>query len=162
MRPLQWPRDVSLADIPDQGPLRRDVPVFSLKIVRRLAGPDIQNLVDRFKKHLVAIAIESAEQCRVRQKSTGAYSENPTSLEHVIEHCHAGGDGGRMGVRHVNRAGTQLDLLGSGCDPRDERDARTDVLGSVRDVFADIALGAPHFVAYPQGSPLFFPRYPPI
>src|SRR5258705_7619251 len=114
MRPLQWPRNVSLADIPDQGPLRRDVPIFPLKILGRLGGPDIENLIDRFKKHLVAIGIEVAEQFRVREKSTGSYSENQTSLEHVIEHCHAGLDGGRMGVRHIDRAGTQLDLFGGG------------------------------------------------
>src|SRR5207302_7949040 len=113
---------------PYQCPLRLDVPVFPLKIVRRLAGPDIQNLIDRFEKHLVAIGIEVAEQFRVRQKSTGAYSENQSSLKHVIEHWHVSGDNGRMGVRHVNRAGTQLDLLGGGCDPCDERDARSDVL----------------------------------
>src|SRR5437899_12793169 len=137
MRPLQWPRNVSLADIPDQGPLRRDVPVFPLKIVRRLAGPDIQNLIDRFEKHLVAIGIEVAEQFRVRQKSTGAYSENQSSLKHVIEHCHASGDNGRMGVRHVKRAGTQLDLLGGVCDAYDDRDVRRYVLYSVGNVFAE-------------------------
>jgi hypothetical protein len=37
------------------------------KIVRRFAGPDIQHLVDRFEKHLVAIGVEIAEQFRVRQ-----------------------------------------------------------------------------------------------
>ena len=56
-----------------------------------------------------------------------------------------------MGVRHVDRAGAQLDLLGGGRDPRDERDARGDILGPVGDVLADIALGKPQFVGQQEG-----------
>ena len=45
-KPLQRPRDDSLADLPDQSLLRRDVPVFAREIIRRLAGPYLQHLVD--------------------------------------------------------------------------------------------------------------------
>src|SRR6202022_864125 len=134
MRPLQRARNVSLADLFYQGLLRRDVPVFSVKIIGRLAGPDIQNLIDRLKKYLVAIGVQITEQFRVRQKSAGAYSENQTSIEHVIEHRHTGRDSGGMSVRHIDRAGSQPDLLGGSRDPCNERDARGDVLGFVGDV----------------------------
>jgi hypothetical protein len=51
-----------------------------------------------------------------------------------------------MGVRHIDRAGAKPDLLGGGCDPRQERDAGSDVLGLVGDVFADIGFGKSQFV----------------
>ena len=51
-----------------------------------------------------------------------------------------GGKRGRMGVRHVDGAGTELDLLGRCCKPGDEGDAGCDVLGPVGDVLADIGL----------------------
>src|SRR5437899_3840406 len=98
MRPLQWSRNEPLADILDQSLLRRDVPVFSVEIIRRLTGPDIQNLVDGFKKHLVAVGVEIAEQLGIRQQSAGAYSENQTPVEHVIEHRHTCRDGGGMAI----------------------------------------------------------------
>ena len=155
MRPLQRPRDEALADILDQGLLRRDVPVFSLDIVRRLAGPDLQHLIDRFEKHLVAVGVEIAEQFGIRQQSAGADSENQAAVEHVIEHRHGGRDGGRMGVRHVDGAGAEPDLLGGGRDPGQERDAGGDVLGLVGDVFADIGLGEPEFVGQQEGFAVF-------
>src|SRR5216684_3593998 len=102
MRPLQRLCNKSLADILDQCLLRRDVPVLSLKIVRRLCGPDLQNLVDSLEEHLVAVGIEIPEQLRVRQKSAGADPENQTPAEHMVKHCHAGGYCGGVGVRHVD------------------------------------------------------------
>src|SRR3981189_141952 len=98
MRPLQRTRDEALADFLDQGFLRRDVPIFALKIVRWLAGPDLQNLIYRFEKHLVEIGIEIAEELSIRQQSAGTDPENQASVEHVVEHRQAGRDGGRMGV----------------------------------------------------------------
>src|SRR5258708_29968060 len=86
MRPLQRLSDKSLADILDQGFLRRDVPVFSGEIVRRFSRPDIQHLIDRFKKHLVAVGIEISAQLSVRQKPAGANSEYQAPLESMIEH----------------------------------------------------------------------------
>jgi hypothetical protein len=64
----------------------------------------------------------------------------------MIEHRHASRNGGRMSVRHVGRAGTQLDLFGGGCDPCDERNAGSDILGSIGDVFADVAFSEAQFV----------------
>src|SRR5260370_38861954 len=80
MRPLQWLCDKSLADVLDQSLLRRDVPIFPLEIVGRLAGPDIENLIDRFQKHLVTIGVEIAEQLRIRQEPARAYAENQTPI----------------------------------------------------------------------------------
>ena len=131
---------------------------FPMKIIGRLAGPDIQNLIDRFKKHLVAIGIEIAEQLGIRQQSAGADSENQAAVEHVIEHRHGGRDSGRMGVRHVDRAGAEPDLPGGGGDPGQECDAGGDVFGLVGDVFADIGFGKAElvgqqerFAVLPQG-----------
>src|SRR5437588_4430295 len=111
MRPLQRARDVSLANLLDQSFLGRDVPVFSLQIVGRLASPDIQDLIDSLKKHFVAIGVEIAKQFGVRQKSAGTDPKNETSVQHVIEHGDAGRESGWMSVRHIDRAGSQSNLF---------------------------------------------------
>jgi hypothetical protein len=46
-----------------------------------------------------------------------------------------------MGVRHVDGAGAELDPLGRGRNPGQERDARSDVFGLIGDVLADIGFG---------------------
>src|SRR5260221_10219953 len=116
MRPLQRPRNEALADILDQGLLCRDVPVFSVEIIRRLTGPNFQNLIDCFKKHLVAVGVEIAEQLGVRQQSAGAYTEDQTPVEHVIEHRHTGRDGGGMGVWNIQRPVSHPYCSGVGWD----------------------------------------------
>ena len=50
-----------------------------------------------------------------------------------------------MSVRHVDGAGAKLDLPGCGCEPRDESDAGSDILGLVGDVLADIGFGEAEF-----------------
>jgi hypothetical protein len=60
-----------------------------------------------------------------------------------------------MGVRHIDRAGTEPDLLGRGGDPREESDRRGDVLGLVGDVLADISLGESQFVSQQEGFAVF-------
>ncbi len=90
------------------------VPVFT---PRRLSGgspaPDRQHLIDR---------IQGTWHCgwRSRLPNTSASDSNPPGLmpkmkpaiQHVIEHCDLGGHIGRMIVRHVHRAGAELDLFG--------------------------------------------------
>src|SRR3979490_1218574 len=111
MRPLQRARDVSLANLLDQSFLGRDVPVFSLQIVGRLAGPDIQDLIDSLKKHFAAIGVEIAKQFRVRQKSAGTDPKNKPSVQHVIEHGDAGRESGWMGVLPIERAGSPANVF---------------------------------------------------
>ena len=66
-----------------------------------------------------------------------------------------GGDGRGMGVRHIDRAGAEPDLLGGGCDPGEERDAGGDVLGLVGDVLADIGFGEAQFVGQQESFAVF-------
>src|SRR2546430_13356191 len=55
MRTLQRTGDIALADFLDLRSLCGHRPVFTLKIVGRLARPDAEHLVDRFEEHFVAV-----------------------------------------------------------------------------------------------------------
>src|SRR5260370_19435945 len=162
MWPLQRASNESLADVLDHGLLRRYVPVLPLNIIRRFASPDIENLIDRFKKHGVSVGVELTEKFAIRQASAGADYENQASIEYVIEHRYAGRNGGRMGIGHIDRAGAKPDLLGGSGDPRQERDAGGDVLGLVGDVFADVSLGKPQFVGQQESLAVFLQGQLPI
>src|ERR1700722_20878810 len=67
-----------------------------------------------------------------------------------------------MGVRHVDGAGAELDLLGGGGDPGQEGDAGGDVLGPVGDMLADIGLGKPEFIGQQEGFTILPERLTPI
>ena len=119
MRPLQRLGDEALADLGHHGAARRDRPVFALDVVGRVAAPDREHLVDRLDEHGVAVGVEIAEQFRVGEQPARADAEDQPAIEHVIEHRDRGGNGRRMRVRHVDRAGTETDLLLS--QPRSRR-----------------------------------------
>jgi hypothetical protein len=60
-----------------------------------------------------------------------------------------------MGVRHIDGASAKLYLLGGGRDPRDERDARGDVLSLVGDVLANIGFGESQLVSQQESFAVF-------
>src|SRR5690349_16813836 len=117
MRPLQRARDEALTNVLDPRLFYRYVPVFALKIIWRFARPDLKNLIDRLKEHRVAISVEITKNFRIRQQSARADTEDQAAVEHVIEHRDRRCKRRRMGIRHVDGAGTKLDLLGRGGEP---------------------------------------------
>src|SRR5712691_1122475 len=80
----------------------------------------------------------------------------------MIKHCDRSRDRGRMGVRHVDSAGAELNLPGCRSEPGDECYAGSDVLGSVGDVLADISLGEPEFIGQKEGLAILVERKPPV
>ena len=93
---MQRTRDKALTDIFNQRLLHRYVPVFPVQIIRWLARPYFQNLIDRFQKHRVAVRFEIAENFRVGQQPAGADTEDQAAIEHMIEHRDRGRERGRM------------------------------------------------------------------
>ncbi len=162
MGSLQGTRNETLTDIPDQALLHRNVPVFALQIIRRFAGPNRQNLIDGFQKHRVAVGFEVAKNFGVGQQPAWADAEYKSPVEHVIEHRDRGSERSRMRIRHVDRAGAQLDLFGRRGEPRDKGDARRDVLGPVGDVLPDIGLGEAQLVRKQKRFTVFLEGQPPI
>ena len=162
MRPLQGAWDETLADILDQGLLNRYAPIFALQIIRRLAGPDLKHLIDRFQEHRVPVRFEITEDLRVRQQPAGADTEDQAAIEHVVEHRNRGSNRSRMRVRHVDGAGAEFDLFRRGGEPGDEGNAGGDVLGLVGDVLADIGLGEAQFVRQQESFAVLLQGQPPI
>src|SRR5256714_15211321 len=121
MRLLQGLCYEPLADMRNQRLFRRNAPVFSLDVVRRLARPDIQHLINRFEKHRVAVGVEISEQFRVGQQPARTDAENQAPIEHVIEHRHTGGGGGRVSGWAVYGAGPKPFLICNRLSPFEVR-----------------------------------------
>ncbi len=96
------------------------------------------------------------------RQAAWADAEDEAAVEHVIQHRDVGRDGRRMGVRHVDRAGSQPDLFGGGRNPRQERHAGGDVLRLVGDVFPDIGLGKSKFVRKQERFAILSQRLAPV
>src|SRR5687768_14736774 len=67
-----------------------------------------------------------------------------------------------MAVRHVDRAGAELDALGRIGERGDEHGAGGDVLGLVGRVLADITLDEAELVGEQEGLAILAQRLPPI
>jgi len=80
----------------------------------------------------------------------------------VIEHRDVGGDGGRMIVRHVDRAGTELDALRRLDQRADEHRARRDVLGAIGVMLADIAFDIAELVRKDERLAILAQRLSPV
>src|SRR3954468_22729468 len=111
MRLLKRPDDRSLPDLADDCLLRRDGKVFSGKSIRRLSPPDIENHIDAFQKHLIAIFAVVAESFRIRHQAAWTDAHNEPSLEQVIEHRDLSRNRDWVCVRHVDRAGAEHNVL---------------------------------------------------
>src|SRR5438105_15760367 len=98
MRLLQGLCYEPLADMRNQRLFRRNAPVFSLDVVRRLARPDIPYLINRFEKHRVAVGDEMSEQFRCGQQPARTDADDQASIEQVMEQSRTGRDGGRVSV----------------------------------------------------------------
>jgi hypothetical protein len=162
MRALQRLRNKALADIAQVMLLHADVPVFSLQVVRRIVLPDVQDLIDRFEKHRVAVGIEIAEYFRIREQSARRDSENETAIEHVVEHRDLCGDGRGMAIGHVHRAGSELDRFRAVDQARQEHQAGRDILGLIGDVLAGIALGESKLIGENKRLAVLAQRLAPI
>ena len=155
---MQRAGNYALANVFDQSPFDRDIPIFALQIIGRLAAPDIEDLIDRLDEHGIAVGVEIAEDLRVGQQSARAYSKYEAAIEHMIEHGHGCRDRRRMAVRQVDRAGPKLDLLGRRCEPGNERDAGGDVFGLVGGMLPDIRFGKAELIRQQEGFPILAER----
>ena len=88
----------------------RNCPVPAFQVVRRLAPPDIDDVADRFREHLVAIDAANSERLRIGFERARADAEQEPPLQQVVQHRGLRGDQDRVRVRQIGRAGAELDL----------------------------------------------------
>ena len=112
MRLLQGSRQKALADIQHRLPLDLDVPIFAFDVVGRLARPDFQHRIDRLDEHGIAVCVQVAERFGVGKKPARADAEDETAIKHVVQHGDLRCGCDRMRIRHVDRAGAELDGAG--------------------------------------------------
>ncbi len=126
--------------------LGRDRPVFARQVIGRIARPQRQHMVHRLDQHVVAIPVVVAEQFRIGAQIAGADAHDEAALGHVIDHRDLRGDRRRMMVRHVDRAGAELDVPGLADQRSDENERGGDALGRIGDVLADETFGEAELV----------------
>ena len=162
MRLLQGLGQIALPEIEHQLAVDHGVPIFPYDPVRRLARPDLQHLVDAFEEHRVAVGVEIAEHLGVRQQPAGRDAEDEAPVEQMVEHRGIRRHRRRMIVRHVDRAGAELDAPGRLDQRADEHHARGDVLGAVGVVLADIAFGVAELVGEDERLAILAQRLAPV
>ena len=140
MRFLKRLDHVADADLGPQRLHRRNGPVFSLEVDRRRARPQRQNVVDRFREHVVAVRLQQSERLGVGAENAGADAQDESPFEQVVEHRRIRRHHHRMGVRQIDDRGPDLDLRGHAEQRGDEHHAVGNVLGRIGEVFAAIAL----------------------
>ena len=128
------------------------MPAWSeVEVVGRLAPPDIDDVADRLREHLVAVDTANAQRLGVRFERAGAHPEQEPPLQQVVQHRGLRGDQDRVRVRQIGRAGAELDLPRVGDQARLEQHGVRDALGRVGDVLADVGLGVPQPVGKNDG-----------
>jgi hypothetical protein len=146
------------ADLGPQRLHRRDGPVFPLQVDRCRSGPQRQNMIDRFREHVVAVGIQQSECLGVRAKNACADAEDESPFEQVVEHRRIRGHHDRMGVRKIDHRGPDFDLGGHAEQRCDEHHAVRDVLGGVGEVLAAIAFAVSEPVGENKGFAILLER----
>ena len=118
--------------------LLADLPELALDVVRRLAAPDLEDDVDRLKRHPAAghVVLE-VEQLEVGRQAARPDAHQEAAVGQVIEHRGEASHHGRMLLRQVEHAGAEPDLLGQRDRLGEERERRGDRLGHRAEVLAD-------------------------
>ena len=111
MRLLVGLQHHTLPDRRDHGLLGCDIPEFPFDVIRRIATPHREYLVDRLDKHCIAIALEVAHHFHVGSQPAGPDTEHEPAFEHVIDHRDRRRDLRGMIVRQIDCAAAELDLL---------------------------------------------------
>ena len=112
-------------------------------------------MVDAFKKHGLAVTVEVFKHLHVRRQAARADADNQPPFQHVIEHGDVGGEGGRVAVGKVQRAGTQLDLVRGMDQTCKEHETRRNGFGQIGRMFANIGLHEPQLVRQNDGFAVF-------
>ena len=133
--------------------------MLAFQVVGRLAPPDIDDVADRLREHLVAVDAANSQCLRVRFERAGADPEQEPSLQQVVQHRGLRGDQDRMGVRQIGRAGAELDLPRVGDQARLKQHGVRDALGRVGDVLSDVGLGVAQPVGKNDGLAVFLQNF---
>ena len=159
VRQLEGLHDHALAVLHRHRVFHRHVPVLAFDVVRRLRRPDLEHRVDALDKHGVAVIIQIAEHFRVRDQPARADAHDEAALEHMVQHGHVGGNGGRVTVGHVDGARAQLDLVRVKSQAAQEHQAGRDVFSQVGDMLAHISFAETQAVGQNNGLTVFEQRF---
>ncbi len=128
---------------PDLGPARfggGNIPILSGQIVRRLAGPQCDDMIDRLGEHGVTIGIEQLQRFHVGAQHAGANAEHQAAFQQVVDHRCLGGDQERMAERQIRNRRAEPYLRREAGKRGDEGQAVGNVFGKIGQVLAAIAL----------------------
>ena len=85
MRLLERLDDAAQSDLRPARLRSRDVPEFPRQIVRRFAGPQRHDVVDRLGKHGAAIGVEQLHRFHVGSQHAGADAEHQAAFQQIID-----------------------------------------------------------------------------
>ena len=143
-------------DFRELGLACRNVPEIAGQVVRRLTRPDIDDVIDGFDKHGIAVDAPDAERFGIGFKRARADAEDEPAFEQMIHHRCLRGDKNRVGMGQIGGAGAQFDLRGL-CDQACLEQHRIgDAFGGVGHVFADIGFGIAQFIGQYDGLAVLF------
>ncbi len=151
MRLLQRLDDVAETDLRPQRLCRGNVPVFAGEIVRRLARPQRQHMIDGFREHGAAIGIEQFQRLGITAQNAGADSEKKPPVQQIVDQSRLGGDQQRMAERQVRHPGAELDLRGKSGERCQKRQAVRNVFRDIGQVLAAEALAVAELVGEHEG-----------
>jgi len=146
--------DVADADLGPQRLDGRNGPVFSLEIDRCRACPQREDMVDRFREHVVAVGIEKSERLGVGAKDASADAQDEPAFEQIVEHRRVRGHDHGMAVRKIDHGGPDFHLRDRAQQRGDKHHAVGNVLGRVGEVFAAIAFAVSEPVGENEGVPI--------
>ena len=150
--------DVADADFGPQRLDGRDGPVFSLAIDRCCACPQREDVVDRFREHVVAVGIEQSERLGVGAKDASADAQDEPAFEQIVEHRRVRGHDHGMAVRKIDHGRSDFHLRGRAQQRGDKHHAVGNVLGRVGEVLAAIAFAVSEPVGENKGFPILLER----
>jgi len=133
--------------------------VVKVNVVRWIALPDGQDHINGFGKQLVAVLVQDAQRFRVRRQGTRADAKNKTTFGQVVKHGRLRGNQGRVRMRQIAGARTQLDVLGFKNQRGQKQQAVGDVLGLVGQMLAHERVVKTQAVGINNGLPIFVQRF---
>ena len=148
----------ALPHVRKHGLLSGDVPELAFDVIRRVAAPYRQYLVDRFDEHRVAVALEVTHHFHVGAQPTRPDAELKTPFEHVIHHRDQCRHLRRVVVRQIHSAAAQPDLLRRISDAGDKCETRRYGFADVRHMLADIGFAVTQFVRQQHRRAILFER----